>query len=170
MSKKGALNLGISTIVVLVIAMVLIAGFVSFIRNFLDAGEDSLMGAFDVAEFGQQPDAQNPIVIGSGSITIGQQGDDTKIVAIGYYNSGGDTAHGVKINKTVSCAEGHSFNITSTSFDSVAPGDSVGFQTILRHSDEEDGLNPQNYVCDIEIIDEDDKSLANINEVITVIG
>lgn len=169
MSKKGALNLGISTIVVLVIAMVLIAGFVSFIRTFLDTGEESLMGAFDVADFGKQPTAQDPVVLARGSISLGQRESDTVRVPIGYYNADSETYRNVKVRETVTCNSGVEFKITAIDFEQVTPGEAVGFETILNHFNTENS-KPGNYICRITIEDGEKNSLASMQQTIKVEG
>ena len=85
MNNKGALNLGISTVVVLVIAMVVIGAGVSFITNFFNLGEESLSGAFNVQDFGLQPTRGTPIVTDRAEISI-KSGDDIRL-RVGVYNS-----------------------------------------------------------------------------------
>lgn len=83
--KKGSLQLGISTIVVLVIAMVLIAGGITFIRGFLGKGTDSLSQAFEITDFTIQPSAETPMVFAEGDKIDIRKGDQT-VVKIGIYN------------------------------------------------------------------------------------
>ena len=85
-NKKGALNLGISTIVVLVIAMVVIGAAVSFIQTFFSEGSDSLIDVFSsVDDIGLNPDRGNPFVVDTEDVRIGTS--DTQRISAGVYNS-----------------------------------------------------------------------------------
>lgn len=87
-NKKAAMELGISTVVMLVIAIVIIGAGVAFIRGFFTTGEGSLMGAFDLAEFRIEPSRNNPLVISSG--TSLEVSPDTEVrIGIGFFNKEG---------------------------------------------------------------------------------
>lgn len=82
MGRKAALNLGISTIVVLVIAMVVIGSSVSFIRTLFSEGEDVLIGTFPAKEL--NPTRDEPLVLESNTITLKQ--GERKVVRTAVYN------------------------------------------------------------------------------------
>ena len=88
-SKKAAMELGISTVVMLVIAIVIIGGGIVFIRGFFDKGTGSLDNAFDLADFGLSPTPANPLVLTDG--TIGIKTGRTDVVRVGFYNRHSDT-------------------------------------------------------------------------------
>ena len=142
MNKKAALNLGISTVVVLVIAMVVIGAGVSFIRTFFGAGTDSLLGAFEgVDDFGVQPDRSRPLVIDGGAIRVSQTG--STIVRVGYYNS--DPGPLDVLIEAGSCTGG--LNATIESLDQkIQPSSAGGFQVDFSH---EGGLGGNTYICTI---------------------
>jgi len=85
-NKKASMELGISTVVVLVIAMVIIAGGIAFIRGFFKIGTDKLGGAFNVGDFGVQPTSIDPLVLVDGP-TIELKTGDRKEVKVGFYNT-----------------------------------------------------------------------------------
>ena len=104
MDKKAALNLGINTVVVMVIAMVVIGAGVSFIRTFFSAGTDSLIGAFEgVGDLGIQPDRNNPFVLSRENIE-GRPGSQV-ILQAGIYNPTTINWNNVEFKKNPSCAD-----------------------------------------------------------------
>ncbi len=143
-SKKGSINLGISTIVVLVIAMVLIAAGISFIRGFFNLGEKKLAGAFEVDDFGMKPDRTNPLVLDQGKIRLKATGEE--IVRAGFYNSANSDVTGVIINIT-GCTQNKIPKVDSLPQD-VKPGESAGFRLIVSAGDSSNKLEGGNtYVC-----------------------
>ncbi|MFP4567865.1 MAG: hypothetical protein ACLFN8_02890 [Candidatus Woesearchaeota archaeon] len=87
-NKKAAMELGISTVVMLVIAIVIIGGGIVFIRGFFDKGTGSLDNAFDLADFGMSPTPTDPLVLIDGTINI--KTGKTELVRVGFYNKQGD--------------------------------------------------------------------------------
>jgi len=86
MRKKGSMELGISTVVVLVIAIVIIAGGIAFIRGFFDKGTVELSKAFKVTDFSIQPNDQQPLVFAQGD-TFSVKAGDKETIKIGMFNS-----------------------------------------------------------------------------------
>ena len=101
-SKRASLEVGISTIVILVIAMVLIGGGIAFIRGFLDKGTKSLGQAFDITDFTIQPDAQTSMVFAHGD-TLNLKKGKRETVKIGVYNRlGSDREFSFTITECIS--------------------------------------------------------------------
>lgn len=88
-NKKAAMELGISTVVMLVIAIVIIGGGITFIRGFFTKGTDTLSNSFDLADFGLEPSASEPLVLIDGKMNIKTGRED--VVRVGFYNRHGDT-------------------------------------------------------------------------------
>lgn len=86
-NKKAAMELGISTVVMLVIAIVIIGGGIAFIRGFLEKGTDSLDNSFKMADFGLEPSNDDPLVLIDGTVSV--KTGRTEIVRIGFYNKQG---------------------------------------------------------------------------------
>jgi len=154
LNKKAGLSLGINTIIVLVIAMVVIAAGVSFIRTFFTAGEESLIGAFEVGEFGRQPDRNDQLVLSQGN-TISMRGDDRHILRVGFYNIGTEKDVIIDVGDCVGEGEdGGTLNATIVSpVFSVGPSTAQGFETIFRQTEpEEDGsiLRSGTFICVIQ--------------------
>jgi len=83
LNKKASLEIGINTIVILVIAMVLLGLGIGFIRGlFKQSGE--LPGLIDTDQFNTPPDSQTPIRITPSSVAL--KGGDSKPVKVGVYN------------------------------------------------------------------------------------
>lgn len=78
------MELGISTVVMLVIAIVIIGAGIVFIRGFFDEGTGTLVGAFNVADFGLDPTSSNPLVLTDGLVNI--KTGSNEVVRIGFYN------------------------------------------------------------------------------------
>lgn len=102
MKKRGSMELGISTVVVLVIAIVIIAGGIAFIRGFFSKGTEELGKAFDITDFTIQPDEQTPLVFAQGDSFSIKKGDE-KTIKIGLYNmEGSDIDFDAKIDTCAS--------------------------------------------------------------------
>lgn len=92
MDREGAMQLGVSTIVILVIAMVIIGSAISFIRTFFAQGEDRLTGAFPPQDCGADPDSTNQFVLCEGKeITVTQ--DETTTLKTAVYNTDATTTN-----------------------------------------------------------------------------
>ena len=150
MNKKAALNLGISTVVVMVIAMVVIGAGVSFIRTFFTAGTEGLIGAFDgVGDLGVQPDRNNLFVIDR-ELVRGSPGD-LIILKAGIYNP--TTTSWDKIEfKSIACSTGlGTSNIAVQSVpQDILPGTFAGYQVGLKITQNDEGDPPivqKKYVC-----------------------
>ena len=160
MGKKASMELGISTVVVLVIAMVIIAGGIAFIRGFFKLGEEKLGGAFNVGDFGVQPTSVDPLVLVDGAPSIKK--DKTESFKVGFYNRGNTDATNVQIQfsdcvSTVTnpteCGENVKPLIKSLP-QTVEPGDSAGFETFLTAKCDVSGagvkpLAAGDYICTI---------------------
>ena len=153
MNKKAALNLGISTVVVLVIAMVLIGAGISFIRTFFAAGESQLLGAFDIGDFERQPDSTNPIVLQAGRIQGGP--GDTISVRLGFYNTEDASDFTFDVGTCSSALDSESANIDAIA-QRVNTREAAGFITrftIPEFADETPGeqRTAGTYVCTIQV-------------------
>ena len=121
--------------------MVVIAAGISFIRTFFDAGQDRLLGAFDIGDFGNQPDRNNPLVLEHG--TVRGRANSEMVVRVGFYNrdSGGGTKN---VNITLGECTGDGFSLRSLP-QSVGSLESTGFGTLLTLPGAE-GV----YICTLE--------------------
>ena len=171
-NNKAAINLGISTIVVLVIAMVLIASGIAFIRGFFQQGEEKLSGAFNVDEFGLEPTRTRPLVLSEGKITI--KSGEQKLVRVGFYNTD-TTVEDVSISfgecaSTVAGYDGIAPRLTTLS-QTVQPGDTAGYETYVT-AEKNDAtaakLLPGNYVCQLKANNANGNPLAEAQITIDV--
>jgi hypothetical protein len=166
-NKKASMELGISTVVVLVIAMVIIAGGIAFIRGFFKQGTDKLGGAFEIADFGVEPTAIDPLVLVEGSPTIKSGARES--VKVAFYNTGsGDATAEIGIVNCVSTAATPQTCdkpvpiITSLPI-SVKPGESKGFETFVTAACKGTSTNPAllkgEYIC--TLVASPDGTIAN---------
>ena len=164
LNKKAAMELGISTVVMLVIAIVIIGAGIAFIRGFFGTGTDTLVGAFAVADFGLEPTAQNPLVLTDGQVSI-KRGREA-IVRVGFYNKD-NSAYEVDIvfercrtsAVNTQCVEDAVPQIVSLP-QRLEPGESTGFATqVTAECETTDdsgyvGMNPGTYTCNLLAVEE----------------
>jgi hypothetical protein len=125
MNKKAALELGISTIVVMVIAMVVIGAGVSFIRTFFSTGTDSLQGAFEgIGNLRKLPDGNEPVVLSRETVN-GRPGTKVTLDA-GIYNPTTSTWTDLKFNSTARCTGENSIIVDSIG-QNIPPGLHAGY-------------------------------------------
>ncbi|MGV8162714.1 MAG: hypothetical protein ACP5N2_05290 [Candidatus Nanoarchaeia archaeon] len=187
-NKKASMELGISTVVVLVIAMVIIAGGIAFIRGFFKLGTDKLGGAFNVGDFGIQPTSVDPLVLVDGAIAL--KSGATKDVKIGFYNKlTGEYSVNIVFGQCVSavgdmniiCSGDSKVPIMTSLAQNVKPGESAGFKTYLTAAckgntntpgDGASNLIPGEYICQLKAVNaaEPNTVLAESQITITVLN
>ena len=157
MNKKAALNLGISTVVVMVIAMVVIGAGVSFIRTFFDQGTDSLLGTMQIGEVGLSPDRNTPFAIQTSTIRLrpGSEGNDGPPITfdVGIFNSQ-TGRHNVSVLRTECSGKDRDINVSSVE-EPLEGGDSVGLRLLISFN----GTNktqPASFICGLEAIGKPD--------------
>ena len=170
MNKKAALNLGISTVVVMVIAMVVIGAGVSFIRTMFGDSTEALIGTFDlVGGVGLNPTRDEQLVLELRSVEM--EGDDSRAITAGFYNR---EVEEVTVNLTIGSCQpsvrkqtggilkdpstaGPPFNITIQSVQTAVPGrGSVGFTFLLQtqnmtNLEDNEGDKVNNFICSIRV-------------------
>lgn len=163
-NKKAAMELGISTVVMLVIAIVIIGAGIAFIRGFFGTGTDTLIGAFEVADFGLEPTAARPLVLTEGQVSIKRGREAT--VRIGVYNKeNSEYDVDIKFERCVTSAQNPSCNpdVLTPQIVSLAqrlqPGEQAGFATQVTAECEDDAevntfhnMNPGTYTCNLVAI------------------
>lgn len=158
MNKKAALSLGITTIVYLVIAMIIIGSGIGFVRMVFDMGEETLGNAMPADDIGLNPTSDNRFVMGSNSITV-SRGDTTTVQAAVYNVDNVERSFEISLDQTncVPNIEGDDMITLESPPASVSPGDNTGFRAIL---DVDQGIDDQTYICSLvaegENIDGDD--------------
>ena len=149
-NKRASLEIGVNTIVILVIAMMLLGLGIGFIRGlFSKAGE--LPGLIDTGSWENPPTASEPIKLTPSSIEI--KGGDSKDVKVGVYNTKGTA---MEFSVTIpSCTGGVKPKIEALS-SNIPPGESKGFKVIVTAVDTKNGadepprLAPNKYICKLQ--------------------
>lgn len=152
MSKRGALNLSIQAIVILVMAMLMLGLGIAFISNFFSDAGTKVASAFEVANFGLSPDADNPIVIKQGNTVIVKSGKD-KQLDVGVYNR-----EQTEIEVTIEleeCVNSELNPITpaklTTMAQKITPGEAKGFRVFAYAKDDSAAnIPPGNYICKLK--------------------
>ena len=154
MNRKGALELGINTIVILVIAMVVIAAGIAFIRGFFQLGEEKLKEPFNLADFGLKPSSTDPLVMQSGDVTI-KRGNE-KEIKVGYYNKENTAQNSIDLKMGVCKGRDNAGTeisvtpvITTVPVTEIKAGDSVGMRVLLRAKSGSENINSGTYICPI---------------------
>lgn len=162
--KKGALDIGIGTIVILVIAMVIIGGMITFLNTFFGTSEESLSGVFDnVQDIGLDPTASQPLVFDGGmNVRTGR----SSTVRAGVYNSDLSPADNAYVN--FSGCSGNEENWPElTGLDQrIEPSSAAGFELTLT------GSQPGEYICNVaaykDDANDDPESFASRQVTVTV--
>ncbi len=161
-NKKASIELGISTVVVLVIAMVLIAGGVAFIRGFLNKGTAELTKGFDLSELGTQPTAIEPLVFVQGTGLSMKSGSENE-VKVGFFNAkSGEVNTKIQFSSCTSmpddCGSGAVPIMTSVA-KRIPSGSAFGFVTLVKASclSSSDHKTPiklsaGNYICNLQAV------------------
>lgn len=133
MNKRAGLEIGINTIVILVIAMVVIGGGIAFIRTFFKLGEEKLTEPFNLADFGLKPSSNEPLVLQTTSINL--RVNEEKTIRGGLYNKDPTNAlSAISISWGACASSGGGTDkpkLTSVPF-GVAPNSEQGFMILLE--------------------------------------
>lgn len=152
-NKRGAMDVGVGTIVILVIAMVVIGGMIMFINTFLGDAEESFGEAFDSASaLGLDVSASDPLAYES--LTVQSGGQTTLQAAV--YNAGDAPAENVTID-IQECARPSAQNPEETQdpniytlAQTIEPTDDVGYELSLSGTNTSGSALPaDSYICNI---------------------
>ena len=83
MKKKGALELSVNSIVIMVIAFVVLGLILTFTRTIFKFGTEKTTGIFEATSLETQPDAENPLTLPD---TVSVKAKGKKTMNVGYYN------------------------------------------------------------------------------------
>ena len=83
MKKRGALELSVNSIVIMVIAFVVLGLILGFTRTIFKFGTEKTTGIFEATNLDSVPDAQNPLTLPD---TVTVKSKDKKTLNVGYYN------------------------------------------------------------------------------------
>lgn len=155
--KKGALELSVTAIVVLVIAFVVLGLALTFTRGFFRQAQQDLPGILDIGKIGTQPDVENYLTIPD-TVIIGR--GDPLTLEIGYYNRGDSPATSAKLGiKECQDDDGQTINAAGTdTAPSLMPTLTAVSQTVERSQVagykailQEKGLSAGTYICTLVV-------------------
>ncbi len=149
MNRKASLEIGVNTIVILVIAMVLLGLGIGFIRGLFDQAGD-LPGLIDTDQFDTPPTAQEPIRLTPSSIEIKR--GESKEVKVGIYNKG-DTADDftVEIPACTGPDDSDDKPMVQALDAAIEPGESKGFKVIVTADTAADeAMETGKYICKLQ--------------------
>jgi len=87
LNRKASLEIGVNTIVILVIAMMLLGLGIGFVKNLFDK-MNKVPEAISIPEIGQEPTSTDPIVLAQSGLSI--KSKQVEQVGIGVYNKWDD--------------------------------------------------------------------------------
>ncbi len=145
-NRRASLEIGVNTIVILVIAMMLLGLGIGFIRGLFNKA-NQLPGLIDTSQWQNPPTASTPIVLTPSSVQV-KGGDSTNIV-VGIYNKEPGSSS-LTFNVNISSCTGGVVPSVKTQPATIAAGDSVGIPIIVTAVDSTHGnakLLPDQYIC-----------------------
>lgn len=150
MNKKGAFELSMTTIVIIVISVVLLSLGLVFVRNVFSKADFLTVNAFEEAEaaIGEIGSVDGPITLSPGSIQI-KKGDAKTVELIIANFEEEDLIFKAKISSTsekVDCVYADTKDTTSKEY-TITSGDQATIKIIV----DEQGGALGNEVCNIEV-------------------
>jgi len=156
-NKRGSMELGVNSIVVLIIALALLGLGIAFITNLFKGGQDKLGGLIDRTDLPIHADASTPIMFDSSDLTI-KSGSSGKVV-ISVYNSGlgeADQEIGIVIAKCVDSSGNPIDTATEPLIKLASPeqkiklGTDGGYKAIIQVAKiESDVFEKGTYICTV---------------------
>ncbi len=150
-SKKGALSLSVSAIVILVIAFVVLGLALTLTRYVFKLGMEKTGEAIDIVELEMQPTPDNTITIEK--IIIART--ETKELKIGVYNKLPEKITGATLSIS-ECQDSSGDPVAdikipsiSTISQDIPASESAGYKAIFT----EQGLEAGNYICKLQLLD-----------------
>ena len=150
LNKRASLEIGVNTIVILVIAMVLLGLGVGFIKSLFNP-INKLPGVIEIPKIGKEPSAAEPVVIGQSEITI-KAGSNVEQVTVGVYNAKWDAATYAAFAIGIpSCTDGVLPKTVSLA-QVISKGESKGFLVNVGGDDAASGSLPTGtYICNVAV-------------------
>ncbi len=129
LGKKGALDVSINAIVVIIFAITMLSLGLAFMRGTFGKIGGQVDGIISNAQLDNPPSSENPFVLSANQISMKKSGTST--VKIGYYNGASPTE---TVDLAVSCSGTGAPTVAPSTFASrtVNLGDSLAWQVSLK--------------------------------------
>lgn len=159
-SRKGSIEMSISTVVVLILGIAFLGMGLLFIKNFMGKNKTNVEGIIDIAKLGIKPDASNKIVLKN---NIEVKIDSTQSIQIGFYcdSSGGcedakpffaePSGNTLVVNKCKSTTTQVGYFTLSALNTDITYKKSAGYSAILKVGTESSGVKAGDYICNLKI-------------------
>jgi hypothetical protein len=146
-NRKGSMELGVNSIVVLIIALALLGLGIGFITNLFKGGQGKLGSLIERADLPVHADSSNPIAFDSSDMTI-KAGSSGKLVVSVYNSDLGDGEIGLDFLKCVD-STGAAYDYTYISIaappQTINLGTDGGYRAIINVA--KDGVAKGTYIC-----------------------
>ncbi len=136
LGKRGALDVSINAIVVIIFAITMLSLGLAFMRGTFGKIGGQVDGVISNAQLDNPPTAENPFVLSANQISLKK--GKTGTVKIGYYNGAGNAE---TVSLTVTCS-GITASPSSVADRVVNAGDALAWQISLKASQ-----TPGTYTC-----------------------
>lgn len=160
MNKKGALELGINTVVVLVIAIIIVGGGIAFVTGIFSK-LNANVASISPSILPVQPTPQKPIAISGDTITVKNTG--SKTILVGVYNTDPGPLTNAYLNST-KCTGSVKLDVVGLS-QTIQPGKIGAYKLIVSPN----GATPgETYVCKLQVFSDDYTPTAGVYREIQV--
>ena len=157
-SKRGALNLSINAIVVLIIAIVFLGLALTFTRNLLNQSSDKLITGIDNVDISTPADADRPITV-DGRLEVKKNGK--KLIKVSFYNSGNEKI--MAQPRFTMCVDDDGKSITDLpSLGAISINVTANSEERFQATLKAGKLNTGSYICNLNIAD------ANLQVPVTI--
>jgi len=143
MKKKGSLELGINTVVILVIAIILVGGGIAFITGIFDKLNTNVE-SISPNILPVQPTSSKPLALPGDTITV--KNNDIKTILLGVYNTDSMPLNNAYINST-ECTGGASLQVTGLK-QKIESGKIGAYQIKVAPVDASSG---ESYICNLGV-------------------
>jgi hypothetical protein len=156
MNKKGALELSVNMIVIIVIAFVVLGLALVLTKMIFQKTTEQIPDVFNIVDIEIKPTSEYPITGISENLELNRK--EEKELKLGFYNKGEETAvnAGFVIKQCIKGSNekvGAEISPTIISiFTDVPAGEPKGYKVILK----DNGLPLGNYICELAVICEKD--------------
>jgi len=126
--KKGALDVSINSIVVIIFAIIMLGMGIAFIRGMFGGIGGQVNDIIKGSQLEKVPTIDNPFTLSTMQLDMARK--ETKVLEVGYYNSE-NAPKQITLDVSCSSATGISIKNPGTAARTVAPSDTIGWRVSI---------------------------------------
>ncbi len=164
--KKGSLSLSMNAIVIVVLAFVMLGLGLTMTNMIFTGANQPLQDALGSLDLNAEPTPSNPLTI-SDNLVLSKRSPFTQ--KIGFFNRDNQVVEGgqIQFEKCISAEDGSDVNVpavNSLGSSTIGASQSGEFVVSIEPSSDDDGddggmLTGNNYICTIQLVDEDENEV-----------